>query len=55
MFYYEVKLKINNTTENPKYSYTIRECNNLTLSTGIPGQQAGVIGNPINFFEYVNP
>jgi len=54
-FYYEVKLKINNTTENPKYSYTIRECNNLTLSTGIPGQQAGVIGNPINFFEYVNP
>jgi len=54
-FYYEVKLRINNTTINPKYSYTVRECNSLTLSTGIPGQQAGVVGNPINFFEYVNP
>ena len=55
-FYYEVKLKINNTsTENPKFGYTIRECNSLTLSTGIPGQQAGTLGNPINFFEYVNP
>ena len=54
-FYYEVKLKINNTTINPKFSYTIRECNSLTLSSGIPGSQAGVVGNPINFFEYVNP
>jgi len=54
-FYYEVKLKINISTENPKFSYTIRECNSLTLSTGIPGQQAGTMGNPINFFEYVNP
>ena len=54
-FYYQVKLKINSSTENPKFSYTIRECNSLTLSTGIPGQQAGTMGNPINFFEYVNP
>lgn len=54
-FYYEVKLKINISTENPKFSYTIRECTSLTLSTGIPGGQAGTMGNPINFFEYVNP
>tara|TARA_Y100000592_G_scaffold18736_1_gene28661 strand:- start:6194 stop:7099 length:906 start_codon:yes stop_codon:yes gene_type:complete len=54
-FFYEVKLKINYSTENPKYNYTIREFNNNTLLSGIPGGQAGTAGNPINFYEYVNP
>ena len=54
-FYYEVTLNVPNTTNNPKYNYTIRECNNATLSIGLPGQQAATAGNPIRFFEYITP
>ena len=54
-FYYEVKLQASNTTNNPKYNYTIRECDNMTLSVPMPGQQRGTSSNPIRFYEYVNP